>query len=401
MKDRILFLGGASSQVVAIECAREKGIYSIVCDYDASAPGAEVCDKFYNVSTLDFESLLSVAQTEHVNGVVAYATDRAALTAAKLADRLNLPGNPPSAVETFTNKQLFRGFLKRNNFNVPKVWETDSEKDLQIDESYYPLIVKPVDSAGSRGVTTVHDSKELSLAIDLALKFSPSGKCIVEEFIERNHPNVIEVELFALNGKIVTWGLMDCIRDFQTNPLVPAAYRSPITIDAERVAIVKQEITRLVQLSGIMNSAFNVELIFDKKGRLFFLDIGPRSGGNMLPEFIEKISGVNMVDATLDVALGHTVNKAKMMFDGFGENDWGLIALHAKTDGVFEGVCYSREIEPLIVDEYIYKEKGEKVRSFTAGDDVLGLTFLRFESKSQADRMMDNMDDYVSIEVLQ
>ena len=113
---KILLLGGSAQQIVAIETAKRLGLYTVLCDYLPDNPGQYVADKFYLVSTTDKEAVLAAAQAEDVDGVLAYASDPAAPTAAYVAEKLNLPGSPYWAVNTLCCKDLFRAFLAENGF---------------------------------------------------------------------------------------------------------------------------------------------------------------------------------------------------------------------------------------------------------------------------------------------
>ena len=108
---KILLLGGSAQQVIAIETAKKLGYYTIVCDFLEDNPGQFVADKFYLVSTTDKDKILDVAKKENIDGILAYASDPAAPTAAFVAEKLRLPGNPYNSVDILCNKDKFRKFL--------------------------------------------------------------------------------------------------------------------------------------------------------------------------------------------------------------------------------------------------------------------------------------------------
>ena len=132
-KRKILLLGGSAQQIVAIETAKRLGYYTVLCDYLPDNPGQHHVDKFYLVSTIDKEAVLQVAKDEAVDGVLAYASDPAAPTAAYVAEQLGLPGNPYESVEILCNKDRFRAFLAENGFCTPKAQGYDSVKDAEDD----------------------------------------------------------------------------------------------------------------------------------------------------------------------------------------------------------------------------------------------------------------------------
>ena len=147
---KILLLGGSAQQVIAIETAKKLGYYTVLCDFLTDNPGQYVADKFYLVSTTDKETVLNVALSEKVDGVLAYASDPAAPTAAYISKKMGLPGNPYESVEILCNKDKFRNFLSKNGFNTPVANGYMNITDVLNDIQRYklPVIVKPVDSSG-------------------------------------------------------------------------------------------------------------------------------------------------------------------------------------------------------------------------------------------------------------
>ena len=127
---KILLLGGSAQQLVAIEKAKSLGYYTVLCDYLLDNPGQYIADKYYPVSTTDCESLYSIAKNEQVEGILAYASDPAALPAAIVAEKLNLPTNPVESVKILGLKHHWRNFLKDNNFACLQTAQSPS-KDLR------------------------------------------------------------------------------------------------------------------------------------------------------------------------------------------------------------------------------------------------------------------------------
>lgn len=149
---KLLMLGGSLYQTYAIKEAKRLGYYVISCDYLPSNPGHRYSDEYHNVSTTDKEAVLQLAKSLNVDGIVAYASDPAAPTAAYVCEQLGLPTSPFKSVEILSNKDLFRDFLQNNGFNCPKAMGFTSYEEAlaHIDEFRLPVMVKPVDSSGSK-----------------------------------------------------------------------------------------------------------------------------------------------------------------------------------------------------------------------------------------------------------
>ena len=187
MQKRILFLGGAASQIPPIKYAKEQGHYVITCDYLPENPGHKYADEYYNVSTTDKEAVLDLARKLKIDGIVAYASDPAAPTQAYVGNKLGLHSNPYESVLILTRKDLFRDFLKKNNFYVPKSasFYSFTEAKKWLDELKMPIIVKPIDSSGSKGIRKIETIDAFESAFEYALQFSREKKITVEEFLVR------------------------------------------------------------------------------------------------------------------------------------------------------------------------------------------------------------------------
>lgn len=402
MTKKILLLGGSEAQLISIKKAKELGYYTVLCDFLSDNPGQYIADSFHLVSTTDKDAVLAVAKEEGIEGVVAYSSDPAAPTAAYVANAMGLHGMDYDIVRHFCEKHLFREFLIKNNFNVPQSIEIKVPYDIKsIDYSHlqFPLIVKPTDSSGSKGITVIENPSGFAEALEYAQKYSRNKTLIIEEFIVRDHPYVIEAEIFAINGKVVSWGIINSIRDPKSNPLLPSAYSYPLDITDERKSIVKNEVSRLVATTGKTSGAFNIEMIIDKHNRLFFLDAGPRNGGNMLPEFISMISGKDIVEATLRVAMGD-IDNIDVDLDGESGGYWGLGVLHSDKAGKFKGIAYSSLAKNSLLRENIQKELGQEVHPFERCNDLVGLNFCRFNSKNEMDEVMCDMYRSMKVELL-
>jgi len=177
-KKRLLILGAAFFQLSTIEYAKNLGYYVITCDYLPNNPGHKFSDESYNVSTTNLERVLKLAKRLKIDGILAYASDPTAPTAAYVSEKLNLSGNPYESLKIFTEKDLFRDFLRKNNFNLPyfNSYTRYNEVLEDIDKFNFPIVVKPVDSSGSKDVTKISNLSKLEKAFNFALSYSRSKR---------------------------------------------------------------------------------------------------------------------------------------------------------------------------------------------------------------------------------
>ena len=396
-RGKILLLGGSAQQIVAIKAAKRLGYYTVLCDFLKDNPGQYEADKFYLVSTTDKDAILKVAQNEQIDGVLAYASDPAAPTAAYIAEKLGLPGNPYHSVEILCNKDKFRKFLSENDFSAPKANGYESVEDMmKAKENYeYPIIIKPVDSSGSKGATVLYSEDGLVRALEFAFSFSRSHRIIVEHFIEKKHPYLIGGDIFVEDGKIVLWGLMNCHRDNNVNPLVPVGKSYPLKLAAEDIQHVKETLSSIVKKLRICNGSMNVELVVDKSNRVCPIDVGPRSGGNMIPDLLGDMFGVDIAEMSVEAAMGTAIKSNIHEPNGF----YATHNLHSSKNGIYKEILFSPEIEPYIYRKCLYKKPGDEIEYFDNAAKCLGIVFFKFPDESTMKNILEHINEFITIEL--
>lgn len=398
-KKSILLLGGSRQQVVAIECAKRLGYRTVLCDYLPDNPGQYVADVFYQESTTDRETMLAIARKEGVQGVLAYASDPAALTCAYVCEQLGLPTNPLASVETLSVKHLFRKHLLEQGFPCPQACSlsadaTPEEARAAARDMRYPVVLKPTDSSGSKGVTVIEepDDARFAAAIAAARSFSRNGILVLEEYIRAGFPRVIGGDVFVAQGKVAFWGLMSCLRDESGGGLVPIGERYPSGLDDATMRATREQVEALVESLNLQFGELNVEIIIGEDGRPYFLELGARAGGNMIPVQLSDVSGIDLVEANVRYAMGDL-----SMDVHFDKNDAVVCTyvLHAAQSGVFEGLEVDDELAPHLYRTVLYAEPGEEVEAFGHAGNALGMLFLRFDDVAQMEMMLERVGQLV------
>ena len=398
----ILLLGGSRQQVVAIETARRLGYRTVLCDYLPDNPGQHVADVFYQESTTDRERMLQIARAEGAEGVLAYASDPAALTAAYVAEQMGLPTNPLSAVETLSLKHRFRRHLLEHGFPCPRVAAVDADASVEdvlraSEDMRFPVVLKPTDSSGSKGVSvlTSPEREEFARALTAAGSFSRNRTLVLEEFIEAVFPRVIGGDIFVVDGRVAFWGLMSCFRDGSLGGLVPVGERNPSGLSPTQEERVRQQVQLLVTSLGLRFGEFNVEIIVGADDVPYFLELGARAGGNMIPVQLSDISGIDLVEANVRYAMGDG-----SMDVSFGGSDVAVCTyvLHADRAGVFSGVRLSPEWERCVYRTVMYVREGERVEGFDGANKAIGILFLRFADVGEMEALLECPSRHVTIE---
>lgn len=399
--EKLLLLGGSAQQIIAIETAKKLGYYTILCDFLPDNPGQYAADQFYLVSTTDKNAVLEVAMKEKVDGVLAYASDPAAPTAAYVAEKMNLPGNPYESVEILCNKDRFREFLKENNFCTPeaKGYENveDAFVDIQNGVFKFPIIVKPVDSSGSKGVSRIDFMEQAKDLLEYAMSYSRGHRIIVEEFVEKFGYQIAGDGL-SVDGKLVfRYFANDHFNPKCKNPFVPISASFPYNMPAEVQDKIHDEIQRLLTLLDMKTSTYNFDMRIDKDYNVYLMEVAPRDGGNYIPDVIRYATGVDLIDCSVKAAMGEKIDIPKQIQP---KGYWAYYAVHSVEDGVLKQVAIDSEVEKNhIVENHLLVKAGDEIHSFIGANSTLGILVMKFDSLNQMLEMIENSDQWIKIEL--
>ena len=368
---RIMFLGAGKYQIEPIIYAKDRGYYVITCDNRPDNPGHKYSDEYYNVSTIEKEKVLDLAKQLDIDGIVSYASDVSAPTQAYVANKLGLPSNPYDSVKILTRKDLFRKFLKSNDFYVVKseVFSSFQEALVKIEQFKFPIMVKPVDSSGSKGVNKIENMVAFESVFEEAMRFSIAKKVIVEEFFERDSYQ-IGGDCFVQDGKITFTAFTNTHFNPRYHEYVPSGGSLPSIHNRKTLEHVKNELQRLFELLKIHMGAFNIEFLKAKDGSLLMLEVGPRNGGNLLPVLIKHATGIDLIRYTVEQALGNNLGNLKEV-DSHGF--YGYYLVHSDQEGIFEEMKYLKNIKHNIIEKKIFVKKGDilKRKDLTSRDLAL------------------------------
>lgn len=394
---RLMILGGSRYALPVIKAAHELGCYVITADYLPDNIAHKFSDEYCNVSIIEKDAVLEEAKKLNIDGIMSFACDPGVVTAAYVAEKLGLPScGSYESVCILQNKALFRKFLTDNGFNVPVAKGYSSIEDAIADKDLFnwPVIVKPTDSAGSKGVTRVDDPSKLRESIEYALLFSHCSEFIVEDFIEQKGYSS-DTDSFSVDGelKFVSFDCQMFDRKAE-NPYTPAAYSWPASISDEHQKELTSEIQRLLTLLGMKTSIYNIETRESHNGKAYIMEVSPRGGGNRLAEVLRYATGVDLITNAVRAAIGEpVVNVEQKPYDGY----WAEVILHSENNGVFKELEISPELDGNVIERDLWIEPGTKVGGFSAANEAIGTLVLRFDTAERMNSVMNSIETYVHV----
>lgn len=394
---KLMILGGSRYALPVIKAAHEMGLYVITADYLPDNIAHQYSDRYYNVSIIDKEATLAAAKELQIDGIISFACDPGVVTAAYVAEQLGLPScGPYESVCILQNKGLFRQFLTKNGFRVPTA-KGYTDIDVAVAEAgifHWPVIVKPTDSAGSKGVTRVDDPAKLRDGIEYALSFSHCDEFIVEDFIEKKGFSS-DTDSFSVDGelKFVSFNSQR-FDEKASNPYTPAAYSWPSSMSAESEAELRSEIQRLLKLLHMGTSVYNIESRENRDGKPYIMECSPRGGGNRLCECLEYATGVKLVENAVRAAVGMpVVGVEQKPYDGC----WAEVILHSDADGIFKELWIDESIRDCVIERDLWVEPGAEVHQFDSANFAIGTLVLRFETQERLAEVMADIPRYVKV----
>ena len=305
------------------------------------------------------------------------------------------------SVKILQDKGLFRKFLADHHFNVPHAKSyTDIKKPFE-DKDYFtwPVIVKPVDSAGSKGVSRADSPDELETAVQTAVECSPSGTFIIEDFLtfEGYHSSA---DAFTIDGELKFITYSDQLFDTEAdNPYTPSLIIWPSTMKNQYQEILTRETERLVKLLGMRTGIYNIETCVGVDGKPYIMEVSPRGGGCKIAELQQMAYGVDLIGNEIRKAVGLPLEK---MEPEQCNGVWCAMIVHAHAgqSGKLAGISIDPEIEKQYVRlAEIQAKEGDEVKPFTGANRSMGDMFFRFKTREELDEIMGRAAQWLKIEV--
>ena len=393
-----MLLGGIHYLLPVIKAAHEQGYYVITADYLPDNIAHKYSDEYVNVSITDKEAVLKTAQEHQIDGIISFGVDPGVVAAAYVQEKMGLPFmGPYESVVILQNKDLFRAFLQEHGFNCPKSKGYSSIEEALKDTEWliWPMIVKPTDSAGSKGVTRVDRIEDYEDAVKYAFAKSIKGHIIVEQYLEKVGCSS-DTDSFLLDGKFrfVSFNAQRFDAD-AANPYAPSAYTWPSTFP-EHEAYLTFELQRLIDLLHMQTSVFNIETRIASDGKPYIMECTPRGGGNRLCEMLRYATGVDMITAQVRAAVGDPIGEIEQKpYDGH----WAEVILHAPKAGRFVGLEIASSLKTQVIERDLWVKEGDTVEAFHGANDAIGTLVLRFQDKEEKEYAITHLSEWLCVKV--
>ena len=301
-----MILGAGTYQVPLIRTAKRMGLYTIVVSIPGNYPGFSYADKIYEIDTRDYAAVLKAARTENIDGICTSGTDVAVSTIGYVCQKMGLTGIPYEASLIVTNKALMKeAFLKHEVCTSRGIRVSSVDEALHAAAGLgYPVVVKRVDSSGSRGITVVKDASAVESAFRHAIHRSLCDYALVEGFMSGNE---IGVDGFVSDGKLVFLSPHDKFVYQGANITIPIGHAFPYPCSNAVKNEIAHQMQKAVSATGITNCSVNADIFVDGE-TVSVIEIGGRTGATCIPELISMYYGFDFYEKMILNALGEAAD---------------------------------------------------------------------------------------------
>lgn len=389
---KLLMLSASIFEIPLIQAAQAQGYYVITTGNNARAPGHKVSDEYAAFDYSDYEGMVKLAETLKIDAISQGCSDNCALVAAYMGEKLGLRGH-----DTYENAQIihrkdkFKQFVKESGMKSPAAYyyenvEEAMEQELKAD---VPLIVKPSDQAGGKGVSTVCDPKAYEKAVIKAFQMSRDGRIVVEPFIEGT---LHSLSTFIIDGRVKAYATLN---DYSyANRYLTNTGVSPADHWEKAIEFLIPETEKAAQKLGLVDGLLHMQYI-ERRGEFWIIEMMRRMPGNNCTTAAARASGIDWRDWIIRAEAGedcHGIPSPKMP-----DKIYGYHAIMSGCNGIYQGYDVAAEFQKYIIDIIEYDAPGTVIDDYMY--QKFGLVQFYFHNAEEKERYIKRIDDLIKCKV--
>jgi len=374
-KKKILIAGGGYADIPLIISAQKLGFYVITSGNNPDDLGHKESDETCLADFSDPEAMLNIAKNLEIDAICSCANDFSAISSAYVAEQLNLPGHDSyETTKLLHHKDSYRDFALANDIPTPyaKGFSDVATALSVIDEFKFPIMIKPVDLTGGKGITKIDDKAQVESALENAFDRSKTKRIVIEEFVTGSRHGF---SAFIRDGKVV-FHFTDNEHYFLNQYMVSAA-STPSTVPREAIDELIKQSEKICSLLSLKTGIFHVQFILHNN-RPVIIEICRRPPGDLYITLVEHATGVDYASWIVSAAVGLNCSElSQKEVDGF----YTRHCIMSKETGVLDKIVIDDAVEEKIIDQLLWWKSGDKI------DDVMtnkfGIVFLKFDSMDE------------------
>ncbi|HKL76318.1 MAG TPA: ATP-grasp domain-containing protein [Halanaerobiales bacterium] len=396
---RLLILGGGNGQLSSIKKAKEMGHEVVVSDYYKNAPGKKFSDFSENISTFDIDGNIKVAKKYNIDGVMTVGTDQPVFTAMKVAKKLNLPRYlTEETARAVTNKREMKKTFSK--YDIPTVNYKIINKnfsDKKLANINFPVVIKPLDSQGQRGVFKLNSIKEIRKHFSEVLNYSRENEILVEEYYKSDE---ITVSGWVNQGNLNLLTITDRVTHENNSHIgICSAHIFPSKHLKKYYNQIKAISEKIVDSFKIKNGPIYFQILVGENG-LKVNEIACRIGGAYEGDFMPWLTGVDILEMMVNISLGENINGENLNNYNITNNSkWLSVQLFYAKPGKITEITSTAELVSLkgVVKAGFNFEIGDKIQEIENATERAGYFILRGKNKLDLKQKIKNAYDNLKI----
>lgn len=391
LNPKLLLLGGSHAEIPLILAAKELGYYVITTGNDQKGLGHSYADKNIFADFSDKNAMLTLASTEKIDAICSGCNDFALLSTVYVAEKLSLPGHDSyETAKQIHHKDKYRKLAESLKIPTPKSIRisTIEELDKNIVSLQFPIIIKPVDLTGGKGIQRADSIEEAKNAFNVAMKKTRENYCIAEEFIEGSRHGF---SCYICKEKVVFY-FADNEQYFLNQYLVSGA-NSPSSSSRATLEMLKEYSERIAKKLHLVDGILHIQYIEKDNGIPFIIEVCRRSPGDLYIKLVQYATGINY---SKFIVMAETGMDVSAILDAPTQGFWLRHCIMTNRTGIIQQVSFAKEIQDKVIEKFLWYKSGENVL------DLLhykaGIVFLKFQSEKEMAFYTEKISEYIKIE---
>lgn len=390
---KAIVLAGGNDQIALLKLLRERDIYTILIDFNKEPIAKPFADKHFEVSTMDYSAVVSIAKSEKVDFILTVCTDQALLIAAKASEQLGLyfPISFKMA-QNLTNKKWMKQVLTEVQLPTAKYSVSSDVKNLELDRLSFPLVFKPVDSNSSKGVIKAKSMEDVHAAFTYAKSFSRSGVVICEEFISGEE---ISIDAFIVKSRahLLLVSKSEKLQGIERRDFPIHRSIAPYSLSNKLEIMLVDILQKIADAFCIIDSPLLVQAIVNEDG-INIIELSARTGGGSKYALIEEITGFNVIQGFLKIIFHENLSIRLI------QNPRNYVMQYIYTiPGMYlgqEGFDYCLE-KKIIDNVFFYKKEGTHISGNTNSSDRIAGVLFSGKTTSELNEKIAQFDNSIKI----
>lgn len=390
LRKKLLILNGSHSDIPLIRAGKQLGFHVITTGNNPNLIGHKYSDEFHAADFSDMDEILRLSRKLEIDAICSCANDFGAITASYVAEKMGLPGHDSYKTSLILHhKDQFKKFSLENKIPTPYARSFDDMNIAMasIDNFSFPLIIKPVDLTGGKGISTIHSKKGFPEAIKKAFDLSPAKRIVIEEFIEGTQHSF---STFILKGKVVFY-FSDNEYSY-LNPYLVSTSAAPAS-NIEKVAGRLLEVTeKIVKILSLGNGVFHIQYLLSGNTPTI-IEITRRCSGDLYPYPVDYATNLDWASWIVKAEAGMDCSNFPTVIQ---KGYCGRHCIMSPQNGVVKDVKIEESIQHNIYDKLLWWKEGDLIDNYLV--QKLGIVLLRFESMEEMRCKIENINNLIRVE---